>query len=328
MRTLITGVDGFAGSHLAEYLLNQGQEVIAIVRNEKEVTNLAPFRTRLRLEEVDVRDDGRIFQVLRDTKPERIYHLAAMSSPSASIGDPRLTYDVNFGGTLNILCAWRQLQFDCRLLFVSSADVYGPARSEDLPLREDAPFRPANPYAGSKAASELLAWQFFQTYGLPIVRVRPFNHTGPRQSSTFVCSDFALQIAEIDLGMRPAVITVGNIKVSRDFCDVRDIVRGYHLLLEHGKPGDVYQLCSGCAVSVESILQVLMEFSSKTIQVTVDQSRVRSQESPALWGDPTKAQNAVGWKPQNELKTTLRDLAIYWKNAIRSSGDILTRKTG
>jgi GDP-4-dehydro-6-deoxy-D-mannose reductase len=318
LKTLITGVDGFAGSHLAEYLLSQGQEVIALVRNEKEVANLAPFRSRLRLEEADVRDDRRIFQVLRNTKPERIYHLAAMSSPSASIGDPRLTYDVNFGGTLNILCAWRQLQFDCRLLFVSSVDVYGPARSEDMPLREDAPFRPANPYAGSKAASELLAWQFFQSYGLPIVRVRPFHHTGPRQAPAFVCSDFARQIAEIELGMRPAVITVGNLKVSRDFCDVRDIVRGYHLLLEHGKPGDVYQLCSGCAVSIESILQVLMEFSSKPIEVTVDPSRSRSHEAPALWGDPTKAQNAVGWKPQHSLKTTLWDLAVYWKNALRS----------
>lgn len=327
MRTLITGVDGFAGSHLAEYLLSQGQEVIALVRNEKEVANLASFRTRLRLEEADVRDDERVFQVLRKMKPERIYHLATMSSPSASIGDPRLTYDVNFGGTLNILCAWRQLQFDCRPLFVSSADVYGLPRIEDLPLREDAPFRPANPYAASKAASELLVCQFFQSYGLPIVRVRPFNHTGPRQAPAFVCSDFARQIAEIELGLRPALITVGNLKVSRDFSDVRDIVRGYHLLLEHGKPGDVYQLCSGCSVSIESILQILMEFSSKPIQVTVDQSRVRSHEAPALWGDPTKAQNAVAWKPQHTLKTSLRDLAVYWENALRSLGDKFARKT-
>jgi len=327
LKTLITGAEGFAGSHLAEYLLSQGQEVIGLVRNGKEVANLAPLRNQLRLEEADVRDDRRIFQVLRDTKPERIYHLAARSSPSASIGDPRLTYDVNFGGTLNILCAWRQLQFDCRLLFVSSVDVYGPARSEDLPFREDAPFHPLTPYAGSKAAGELLAWQFFHSYGLPIVRVRPFNHTGPRQSPAFACSDFARQIAEIDLGVCPAVLTVGNIKVSRDFCDVRDIVCGYHLLLEHGKPGDVYQLCSGCAVSIESVLQVLMEFSSKPIQVMVDQTRVRSQEVPALWGDPAKAQNAVGWKRQYELKTTLRDLAVYWKTVIRSSGDMLTQKT-
>lgn len=316
MRTLVTGADGFAGSHLAEYLLNQGQEVIALVRNEKEVANLASFRSRLHLEELDVRDDGRIFQVLRNTKPERIYHLAAMSSPSASIGDPRLTYDVNFGGTLNILCAWRQLQFDSRFLFVSSADVYGSVRSEDLPLREDTPFRPDNPYAGSKAASESLALQFFQSYGLPIVRVRPFNHTGPRQSEGFFCSSLARQIAEIDAGVRPPTVTTGNLKVRRDFSDVRDIVRGYFLLLEKGEAGDVYQLCSGQPVFLELILQSLSSLMSKPITAFVDVSKMRSGEVPVVWGDPSKTKMATSWTPQFDLETTLRDLKLYWDQRI------------
>lgn len=316
MRTLVTGADGFAGSHLAEYLLSQDQEVIALVRNEKEAANLASFRSRLHLEEVEVRDEARVLKVLRNTKPERIYHLAAMSSPSASIGDPRLTYDVNFGGTLNILCAWRQLQFDCRLLFVSSADVYGSPRNEDLPLREDAPFRPANPYAGSKAASELLACQFFQSYGLPIVRVRPFNHTGPRQSEAFFCSNLARQIAEIDAGGRPFNVTTGNLKVRRDFSDVRDIVRGYFLLLEKGEGGDVYQLCSGQPVPLESILQILSSLISKPITAFVDASRMRSGEAPVVWGDPSKTKVATSWTPQYDLETTLRDLKLYWDQRI------------
>ena len=231
---------------------------------------------------------------------------------------PSLPNNVNFGGTLNILCAWRQLQFDCRLLFVSSVEVYGPPRSEDLPLREDAPFRPANPYAGSKAASESLALQFFQSYALPIVRVRPFNHTGPRQSEAFFCSSLARQIAEIDAGVRPATVTTGNLKVRRDFSDVRDIVRGYFLLLEKGEGGDVYQLCSGQPVLLESILQSLTSLISKPITVSVDEARVRSGEVPAVWGDPSKTKLATSWTPQFDLETTLRDLKLYWDQRILS----------
>jgi len=231
---------------------------------------------------------------------------------------PSLPNNVNFGGTLNILCAWRQLQFDCRLLFVSSVEVYGPPRSEDLPLREDAPFRPANPYAGSKAASESLALQFFQSYALPIVRVRPFNHTGPRQSEAFFCSSLARQIAEIDAGVRPATVTTGNLKVRRDFSDVRDIVRGYFLLLEKGEGGDVYQLCSGQPVLLESILQSLTSLISKPITVSVDEARVRSVEVPVVWGDPSKTKVATSWTPQFDLETTLRDLKLYWDQRILS----------
>src|SRR5579859_4598418 len=229
---------------------------------------------------------------------------------------PSLPNNVNFGGTLNILCAWRQLQFDCRLLFVSSVEVYGPPRSEDLPLREDAPFRPANPYAGSKAASEFLALQFFQSYALPIVRVRPFNHTGPRQSDAFFCSSLARQIAEIDAGVRPPTVATGNLEVRRDFSDVRDIVRGYFLLLEKGEGGDVYQLCSGQPVLLESILQSLSSLISKPITVSVDEERVRSAEVPVVWGDPSKTRLATGWTPQFDLETTLHDLKLYWDQRI------------
>lgn len=191
-------------------------------------------------------------------------------------------------------------------------------RQQDLPLREQAPLLPTNPYAASKAAGEMLASQFFRSYGLPVVRVRPFNHTGPRQSEGFVCSDFARQLAEIELGLRPPTLTVGNIKVSRDFSDVRDIVRGYRLLLDRGEPGGVYQLCSGRAVPIEEILQILVGMTSKPVQVIVDPSRVRPAEAQALWGETVKAERAVGWKRQYDLKTTLRDLKRYWEDQLRS----------
>jgi GDP-4-dehydro-6-deoxy-D-mannose reductase len=319
MKALITGAAGFAGVHLAEYLLAQGEEVIALIRPAGEdLTGLNSVSSLLRVVPADLLDAERLLQVLSETKPQRLYHLAAMSSPELSFRDPRLTYNVNFGGTLNILSALRRLEMDCRLLYVSSAEVYGRVKSADLPLREETPFRPASPYAGSKAAAELLTFQFFQNYGLPIIRTRPFNHTGPRQSSAFVCSSFARQVAEICAGLKSPLVNVGNLETSRDFSDVRDIVRGYHLLLERGEPGEVYQLGSGRAVAIGEILRTLVRNSPKPIEIKVDPSKVRAAEAPAIWGDISKAARAVGWKPERSLESTLQDLLAYWTNTLRS----------
>lgn len=319
MKALITGAAGFAGSHMAEYLLDQGEEVIALVRpGEEDLSNLASILPHLRVERADVRDAECIHRIVCDAKPDRIYHLAAMSSPSESFQEPRLTYEVNFIGTLNLLTAVRRLERDCRILHVSSAEVYGSVRSEQLPLREEAPFRPSSPYAGSKAAAELLAVQFFQSYGMPIIRARPFNHTGARQSAAFVCSNFARQIAEVEAGLRPPSITVGNLKVRRDFSDVRDIVRGYNLLLEKGNPGEVYQLGSGHSISIGEILQILIGSSSQAIQIVVDQSRIRRAEALEVWGATEKAEQAVGWKPMYPLETTLGALMAYWEVTLRA----------
>jgi GDP-4-dehydro-6-deoxy-D-mannose reductase len=317
MKSLVTGAEGFAGSHLVEYLLAQGEEVIALVLQDEKPPNLAHLLSRVDLQPADVCDRERVFQLLRDARPQRIYHLAAMSSPADSFRDPRFTYEVNFVGTLNLLAAWRKLELDCRFLYVSSADVYGLAEAKDLPLREDAPLRPASPYAGSKAAAEFLALQFSAGYGLPIVRVRPFNHTGPRQSDAFVCSSLARQVVEIDAGSRPPAVTLGNVDARRDFSDVRDIVRGYHLLLEKGEPGEVYQLCSGRAVSISDILRMLTLSALTPIRVEVDESKVRVQDARELVGDFSKAQRAVGWVPEYALETTLQDLKRYWENVIR-----------
>lgn len=319
MKALITGAAGFAGSHLAEYLLEQGEEVVAMVHpGEEDLANLASILPQLRVERADVGDAECLPRVIRDIKPDRIYHLAAMSSPSESFQDPRLTYEVNFIGTLNLLTAVRRLELDCRILHVSSAEVYGSVRSEQLPLREQTPFCPSSPYAGSKAAAELLTVQFFQSYGMPIIRARPFNHTGARQSAAFVCSNFARQIAEVDAGLRPASITVGNLKVRRDFSDVRDIVRGYHLLLEKGEPGEVYQLGSGHSIPIGEILQILIGLSSQAIQVVVDESRIRRAEALEIWGATEKAEQAVGWKPLYSLETTLGALMAYWEVTLRT----------
>lgn len=317
MKSLITGCGGFAGSHLADYLLGKGEEVVALLGINEDHANVQHVEKHLQIVCADLREFDRVREVLRSSKPQRIYHLAAFSSPSDSFGDPELTYQVNFVGTLNLLSAWLRVEMDCRFLLVSSAEVYGIVPREKLPMREEMELRPVNPYAGSKAAAETLAWQFFRSYGLPIVRVRPFNHTGPRQSSKFVCSNFARQVAEINLGVRSPTILAGNIRVVRDFSDVRDIVRGYSDLLERGTPGEVYQLCSSHPVSVESILQTVISFASKPVQVSFDKSRLRNDDAAEVWGDYSKAKLAVGWEPRYELADTLRALELYWEARLK-----------
>jgi GDP-4-dehydro-6-deoxy-D-mannose reductase len=317
MKTLITGCAGFAGSYLADYLVGKGDEVIALLAVNENRANIQHLEKDLQIAVADLRASDLVRDLIESFKPQRIYHLAAFSSPAESLENPALTYQVNFMGTLNLLSAWRQVGMDCRFLLVSSAEVYGAVPREKLPLREEMELRPVNPYAGSKAAAEMLALQFFRSYGLPIVRVRPFNHTGPRQSSKFVCSNFARQIVEIELGVRPPTIVAGNIHVARDFSDVRDIVGGYSDLLEKGSPGEVYQLCSGHAVSIQSILQTLLSFTSQSIQVSVDRSRFRNQEAPEVWGDYSKARTSVGWEPRHELADTLRALKLYWEARVK-----------
>jgi GDP-4-dehydro-6-deoxy-D-mannose reductase len=318
MKSLITGCAGFAGSHLADYLLGKGEEVVALLGINEDQANIQHIQEHLRIERADIRDYDRVLEVVRSVKPQRIYHLAAFSSPVESFENPEPTYQVNFMGTLNLLAAWLRVGMDCRFLLVSSREVYGMVAREKLPMREEMELHPVNPYAGSKAASEILALQFFQSYGLPVVRVRPFNHTGPRQSSNFVCSKFAQQVAEIDLGLRPPTIVAGNTHVVRDFSDVRDIVRGYRDLLEMGKPGEVYQLCSGRPISIETILQILISFTSKPVQISVDKSLIRHQEAAEVWGDYSKARLAVGWEPRYELTDTLRELKVYWEARVGS----------
>jgi GDP-4-dehydro-6-deoxy-D-mannose reductase len=318
MKALITGGAGFAGSHLTEYLLRQGQEVCVFVSSDETLANVEHLGGQITIERGDLRDASRVLALLKDIRPQRIYHLAALSSPADSLREPALCYAVNFWGTFNLLSAWQQIGFESRFLFVSSSQVYGSIREGELAAREETALQPENPYSGSKAAAEMLVLQFHNNYGLPIVRARPFNHTGPRQSPNFACSSFARQIAEIDLGRREPVVRVGNLKSFRDFSDVRDIVRGYHLLLEQGEPGEVYQLASGRCVSMEFILHSLLALSSRQVQVMAEDSRSSNADSVKMWGDPSKAEKAVGWRPEYELQTTLFDLKRYWESVIQS----------
>ncbi len=271
----------------------------------------------------DIRDAEALTRIVQDFRPEQIYHLAAFSSPAESFRRPLLTYEVNFSGTLNLLEACRRARLESRILVVSSAGVYGHASEASKPLSEDSPLQPRSPYAASKAAAEMLALDFFSREGLGIIRVRPFNHTGPRQTADYVCSGLARQASEIELGLRPPEISAGNLHARRDFSDVRDIVRGYALLLDRGEPGEVYNLCAGRAVSIGEIAQTIANLSSRPISIVPDPSKMRQKDPPLRVGDCSKAREKTGWEPRTSLEQTLRDLKQWWVKALsaRAGGE-------
>jgi GDP-4-dehydro-6-deoxy-D-mannose reductase len=221
-------------------------------------------------------------------------------------------YQNNFTATLNILEAVRQLKLRCRILIAGSAEMYGRVFRKDLPLRENQPLNPVSPYGVSKAICDLLAHQYWLHYGIEVIRVRAFNHIGPRQSLGFVIPDFVSQVAKIQLALQEPVLRVGNLSVKRDFTDVRDVVRGYHLLMQRGKPGDAYHLSSGRAVSLLEVVRLLRKLSRQRFTVFSQGSKKRSQDIPILIGDSSKMRRKTGWRPKIDLSVTLSETLKYW----------------
>jgi GDP-4-dehydro-6-deoxy-D-mannose reductase len=268
---------------------------------------------------VDVADAGAVCKLIERVRPDRIYHLAAQSSPKISLECPTETFATNLGGTINLLLALREVNPSARMLFVGSIAQYGTPRPESLPIVEEHPFCPRSPYASSKAAADLLAYQWYVSYGMHVVRARPSQHTGPGQPPEFVCSDFARQVAFIDAGLSEPVLRVGDISVKRDFCDVRDVVRSYELLLEHGKPGEAYNVGSGRATSLQDIVETLVSFSRIPITITVQQDRLRRDDPPTTYLSIEKIQRDTGWSPNVPLHDTLRDLSVYWQQELANA---------
>ncbi|MBI3600665.1 MAG: GDP-mannose 4,6-dehydratase, partial [Nitrospinae bacterium] len=240
-------------------------------------------------------------------------NLSGISFPPDSFKNPRMTFDINFYGTMNLIDAVRGADLDSNILFVGSSDEYGVVADRYIPISEECLLNPLSPYAASKAAADLLSYSCFKTYGMNIVRVRPFNHTGPGQRYDFVCSDFARQIAEIESGIRKPVIYTGNLDVERDFSDVRDIVSAYYLALEKGVSGDVYNICSERAYSIRWILHTLLGFTKLSVEIKEDPSKMRAADIKILKGDCSKFKMISGWKPAIPFEKTLRDLLDYWR---------------
>ena len=312
MRALITGASGFVGEHLCACLLAHTDWQLAGTVYPQPV-EARPQEPRLRLQHVDLRDPQRVQALVDEVQPDCIFHLAAQSFVPVSFADPWDTLENNIRAQLNLLEAVRRSGREIRMLVVGSNEEYGTPRLGELPQTEESPLRPNNPYAVSKVAQDFLGLQYYLAYGAPVVRVRPFNHTGPGQSSRFVVPAFASQIARIEAGLQEPLVQVGNLDVARDFTDVRDIVRAYHLAVTQGEPGDVYNLASGRPQSVQGLLETLLGCAKVDIRVERDPSLYRPVDVQVVYGSADKFRRQTGWEPHIPFEQTLRDTLDYWR---------------
>jgi len=322
LRALITGVTGFAGSHLAEYLVAHTDLEVWGTDIRSNDRNIAAIRDNMHLIVGDISDPVVVSDVLSQAEPDYIFHLAAQAFVPLSWSDPWETMANNIRAQLNILQILSNSTARPRLLVVGSADEYGMISPDDLPVNEEAPLRPYSPYAVSKIAQDMLGYQYFASHGLPVVRVRPFNHIGARQSPSFVASDFAKQIAEIEHGRRNPLLSVGNLDAERDFTDVRDMVRGYHLALEEGEWGEVYNLGAERAYSIEQVLEMLLGMSEAQIEIVQDPARLRPSDVPVVVSDCRKFRERTGWSPKLSLRESLTSVLDYWRQAVMEGAGV------
>jgi GDP-4-dehydro-6-deoxy-D-mannose reductase len=314
MRVLITGVTGFVGPYLANELAGEPEvELFGMAWNGNDHTTAALLPACLETLTGDITDDSSIRAVLDAARPEVVFHLAGASSGAAAWRRPIACYEVNALGTLRLLEGVRRLGLTTTTVVASSGEVYGSADDEAHPLTEDSPLRPLSPYAASKASQDLVAAQYPRAYGMRVIRLRLFNHTGPRHPEQFVASSFAHQIARIERGLQEPVLEVGNLDARRDFVDVRDVARAYRLAAQRELSGDVFNVCSGHAVSVRHILDLLVGLAHCEVTVRPDPERMRPADIPLLIGDPRRFREATGWVPRIPIEQTLADLLDWWR---------------
>ncbi len=319
MRTLITGVAGFVGRHLArEFAGHPGEELVgvdhvALGDSEADEDLRSHLETHRAL---DITNVEQVRACVREQRPDRVVHLAAQASGSESIAHPAETYRVNALGALNLLEAVRTEKPDAAVLIVGSADVYGSG-APGQKFREDAPLRPANAYAVSKAAQDGLAELYNDSYGMRVIRTRTFSHTGPGQNPRFALAGFADQLARIDAGLLAAEIKVGNLEGVRDYGDVRDVVKAYALLLDRGESGEAYNVCSGHGYILRHLLDMLCAAAGFKPTIVQDPARIRARDSVFLVGDPAKVHAKVGWTPEIPIERTLEDLYREARDRVR-----------
>lgn len=318
MKVLITGITGFAGSYLAEQLLSKNRyEVSGTYLFDDSLVNVKDIASKLHLIKADLSDRKNVFDIVRNVFPSVIFHLAALTSPADSFNNPTETLTNNISLQVNLLEAVRKHNLlNTKVLVVSSADIYGRVARKNLPIDEETPLMPTSPYSVSKIAQDFLGLTYFLTYKLKIVRVRPFNHIGPRQSVHFAVASFAKQIAEIEKNKKEPYISVGNLDAKRDFTDVRDMMNAYVLAVEKGKDGEVYNVGSGVSYKIFDILNKLISMSSSKIKIRKDKALFRPNDNPELICDSSKFIRLTKWKPQISIETTLKETLDYWRNII------------
>ncbi len=317
MKHLITGITGFAGSHLAEYLLKQGDcEVHGTVRWRSRTENIEGIKDRITLHAGDLRDSTAMRELVAELRPDRIFHLAAQSYVLMSWVAPAETLSTNIIGQNNLLEAVRAAKLDCLIQIAGSSEEYGMVLPEETPIKETNPLRPLSPYGVSKVAQDTMGYQYFKSYGMRIIRTRAFNHTGPRRGEVFATSNFARQIAEIEAGKRKPVMYTGNLDAVRDFTDVRDTVVAYHLVAEKGEPGEVYNIAAGKGWKIGDMLDLLLGKAKVKVEIKQDPKRMRPSDVELLVGDPTKLKQQTGWEPKIAFEQTMSDLLDYWRGRV------------
>ena len=315
-RVLITGADGFVAAHLIKEL--QRQDGISItglgLKESPSCTKTIDYLT------LDITDYEAIKELIEEKKPDSVFHLAALPSVALSWDDPWSTYRVNVLGQVNLMEALRRLEIEASVHIACSSEEYGKVAPETMPITESLPFNPCSHYAVSKVAQEVLGLMYHQAFDWRVIVTRGFNHTGPGQAPDFVVSSFAHQIAEIEANLREPVIMVGNLEAQRDFLDVRDVVRAYRMIMEKGKPGSAYNVCSGQAHAISELLDILLEISGMEIRVEQDACRQRPSDIPLLLGDNAQLKRETGWEPEIPIEKTLADTLDYWRRQVGEAG--------
>jgi GDP-4-dehydro-6-deoxy-D-mannose reductase len=317
MKVIITGIAGFVGSHLAEFLLKRkGIKVYGIDRWLTRTDNIVHIQSKIHLIECDLTDPFSTHYEIEKIKPDLIFHLAAQSFVPSSWHAPHDTLTTNIIGQLNIFESVRKLKLNTKIQIACSSEEYGLVHKNEVPIKETNPLRPLSPYAVSKVTQDLLGYQYYRSYKMFIVRTRGFNHTGPRRGENFVTSNFAKQIALIEKGKQKPIIKVGNLKAIRDFTDVRDMVRGYWLALQKGKPGEEYNICSGKGITIKNTLNLLLKLTKMNITLKQDPSRLRPSDVEILVGSYAKFKKQTGWKPKIPFEKTAEDILNYWREKV------------
>ena len=308
-KALIIGAAGFVGNYLIDHIQKNCIWSIVVTKMPQEKIE----KTGIEIRDLNILEPERIKELLEDVRPDYIFHLAAQSSVGLSWKNPGLTVDVNIKGSLNVLDAIRDLDYQPRVLLIGSGEEYGYVKPGEVPIPEDNVLRPGNVYAATKACQNMLGKIYSQAYGMDVMMVRACNHVGPSQAPLFVVADFCKQAAEIEKGLREPVIHVGNLSARRDFSDVRDVVRAYTLLMEHGAAGETYNVGSGKAIAIREILDIILAQAKVPIEVQVDQARLRPVDVPVIEADVSKLEACTGWKREIPLEQTIGETLEYWR---------------
>lgn len=315
MKCLITGINGFVGSYLAEHLLENTNNIYGTIYPKDSIQNIKHILNKAETIPCDLNTPTAIENIIKNIRPERIFHLAAQGFVPKSWSDPIGTFRINVLGTLHLLDSVKKYCPFAKMLIICSSDEYGIVNSTE-PITETVPLNPQNPYAVTKTCIDFLSHQLAQYNNLHVIRVRPFPHIGPRQSASFVVSDFSKQIASIEKGIQKPIIKVGNLQSKRDFTDVRDMVKAYWLAIEKGQKEEVYNISSGKSYLIDEILKKLLSLTKTKIEIQQDPNKFRIKDESFKSGNNQKFRNQTGWKPEIPIEVTLRETLDYWRTQL------------